>query len=191
MKLVFATNNKNKLNEIRTAVGNAHEILSLQDINCNEELPETQATIEGNSAQKAQYVFDKYGYSCFADDTGLEIEALNGEPGVYSARWAGPECKAEDNVKKALKELNGETNRNAKFRTVITLILDGESIQFEGSVEGTMLDAPTGTDGFGYDPIFLPKGKTQSFAEMPMNEKNEISHRGRATKKLIEYLAKL
>jgi len=191
MKLVFATNNLHKLKEIKALVGNTIEILSLKDIKCNEELPETQKTIEGNARQKAQYVFDNYGYNCFADDTGLEIEALHGEPGVYSARWAGENCTPDENVAKALDLLAGEENRNARFRTVISLIIENKEMQFEGWVDGEMLTERTGTDGFGYDPIFKPMGKDKSFAQMEMAEKNEISHRGRAVKKLAEYLKML
>lgn len=188
MKLVFATNNQHKLEEIRASIGDAIELLSLKDINCNEELPETQSTIEGNALQKAQYVYDTYGYNCFADDTGLEIVSLNGEPGVYSARWAGPGCSANDNVEKALLLLKGVDNRDAVFRTVISLIIDGHAVMFEGAVEGEILEHRTGDGGFGYDPVFRPKGKNISFAQMSMDEKNEISHRGRAVKKLIDYL---
>lgn len=191
MKLCFATNNKHKLQEIRKAVGDQFEIVSLQDIGCHEELPETQTTLEGNSNQKAMYVWKNYNVSCFADDTGLEVEALNGEPGVYSARYAGEKCSFQDNVNLLLKNMEGVKNRGAKFRTVITLILDGEVSQFEGAVDGKITKTPSGSDGFGYDPIFLPQEKSVTFAEMDMEEKNSISHRGRATEKLVAFLLTL
>lgn len=191
MKLCFATNNKHKLQEIRKAVGDQFEIVSLQEIGCHEELPETQTTLEGNSNQKAMYVWQNYNVNCFADDTGLEVEALNGEPGVYSARYAGEKCSFQDNVNLLLKNMEGVKNRDAKFRTVITLILDGGVSQFEGAVEGKITETPSGSDGFGYDPIFLPHEKSVTFAEMDMEEKNSISHRGRATEKLVAFLLTL
>ena len=191
MKICFATNNKNKLKEIKQALGSSHEILSLNDINCLEELPETQETIEGNSFQKAQYVFDNYGVACFADDTGLEINALNGEPGVYSARYAGPDCKAEDNMTKVLSKLSGISNRQARFKTVITFIDDnGNQTQFEGIANGEITTSRSGADGFGYDPIFKPEGYDVTFAEISMEEKNQISHRGKAVMKLLDLLKK-
>lgn len=188
ISICFATNNKNKIAEVRSAVSSAFTILSLEDIGCLEELPETQPTIEGNSEQKAQYVAQKYLVNCFADDTGLLVDALNGEPGVYSARYAGPDCTPEDNMLKLLKELDGIENRAASFKTCITLILDGEQVQFEGSVSGVILHEKQGEKGFGYDPIFQPDGYTVSFAEMGMAEKNTISHRGIAVAKLLNYL---
>ena len=188
MKLVFATNNPNKLSELQDLVPEGIEILSLKDINCNEELPETNPTLEGNALQKAKYVFDNYGYNCFADDTGLEIEALGGAPGVYSARYAGEDCKAEDNMKKVLTKLENKDNRNAKFRTVIALIIKGEENLFEGECSGNITKTKSGTEGFGYDPIFTPEGYEITFAEMSKQEKGAISHRGRAVVKLVDYL---
>ena len=188
MKLVFATNNSNKLFEIRSLVPEGIDILSLKEINCKEELPETKETLEGNSLQKAKYVFDNYGYNCFADDTGLEIDILNGEPGVYSARYAGEECKAEDNMNKVLEKLEGEENRKAKFRTVITLIIDGTETFFEGICVGEITKNKSGVEGFGYDPIFRPFIYEKTFAEMTKNEKGKISHRGKAVEKLLRFL---
>ena len=188
MKLVFATNNPNKLSEIRDLVPTGIEILSLKDINCNEELAETNPTLEENALQKAKYVFDNYGYNCFADDTGLEIDALNGEPGVYSARYDGEDCKAEDNMRKVLEKLEGNINRTAKFRTVIALIIDGTQTLFEGECRGEITKTKSGVDGFGYDPIFKPKGYEITFAEMTKNEKGKISHRGKAVEKLLGFL---
>ena len=191
MKICFATNNKNKLKQIKQALGDSHEILSLKDINCLEELAETQETIEGNSLQKAQYVFDNYNVACFADDTGLEINALNGEPGVYSARYAGPDCKAEDNMAMVLDKLSGISDRQARFKTVITLIDDnGNQTQFEGIANGEITSTKSGADGFGYDPIFKPEGCDVTFAEISMEEKNNISHRGKAVRKLLAFLRK-
>tara|TARA_B100001109_G_C18815219_1_gene451688 strand:+ start:601 stop:1179 length:579 start_codon:yes stop_codon:yes gene_type:complete len=190
MKLVFATNNPNKLAEIRMLVPSSIEILSLKDINCNEELPENSDTLEDNAAQKAYFVFDNYGYNCFADDTGLEIEALDGRPGVHSARYAGDDCVAEDNMQKVLGEMQGEDNRDACFRTIISLVIDGKEFQFEGQVDGQIIPEKWGDKGFGYDPIFLPDGFKESFAQMSVQRKNEISHRGLAVKQLIEFLKK-
>lgn len=188
MKLVFATNNKNKIKEIKQLLDNSVEILSLEDINCNEDIPETSTTIEGNAIQKAEYVYNKYGYNCFADDTGLEINALNGEPGVYSARYAGDQKNADDNMNKVLANLEGETNRSAQFITVIALIIDGKTVCFEGVAKGEMTTQKSGEDGFGYDPIFKPMGLDITFSEMNLTEKNKISHRGKATQKLITHL---
>lgn len=188
MKLVFATNNPNKLSEIKALIPEGIEILSLKDIDCNEELPETTPTLEGNALQKAAYVFENYGYNCFADDTGLEIDALNGEPGVYSARYAGEKCIAEDNMNLVLEKLKAQTNRNAEFRTVIALIIDGKENFFEGSCKGEITKTKSGVEGFGYDPIFLPNGFDKTFAEMKQNEKGVISHRGKAVDKLVEFL---
>ena len=188
MKLVFATNNLNKLSEIRSLVPEGIEILSLREINCNEELPETNPTLEGNALQKAKYVFDHYGFNCFADDTGLEIEVLGGAPGVYSARYAGEDCKAEDNMQKVLTKLENEDNRNAKFRTVIALIIKGEENLFEGECSGKITKTKSGVEGFGYDPIFIPEGHGITFAEMSKQEKGAISHRGRAVANLVDYL---
>ena len=188
MKLVFATNNLNKLSEIKSLVPSGIEILSLNDINCNEELPETNPTLQENALQKAQYVYQNYGFSCFADDTGLEIEALGGAPGVYSARYAGEECKAEDNMQKVLKKLENEENRNAKFRTVIALIIKGKENLFEGECSGKITKTKSGVEGFGYDPIFTPEGYETTFAEMSKHEKGAISHRGIAVEKLVGFL---
>lgn len=190
MKIVFATNNPNKLAEIRQLMPQGIEILSLKDINCLEELPETSDTLEDNAAQKAYYVYDNYGHNCFSDDTGLEIEVLDGRPGVYSARYAGPDCRAEDNIQKILAEMKGEENRDASFRTIISLVIDGREFQFEGEVEGQIIPEKWGDQGFGYDPIFLPDGYEESFAQMTVEEKNIISHRGLAVKKLIQFLQK-
>jgi XTP/dITP diphosphohydrolase len=188
MKLVFATNNSNKLSEIRSLVPAGIEILSLKDINCNEELPETNPTLQENALQKAKYVNIHYGFNCFADDTGLEIDALGGEPGVYSARYAGEDCRAEDNMQKVLKRLSGEENRKAKFRTIIALIIDGKETLFEGECKGSMTKTKSGIEGFGYDPIFTADGYEITFAEMNKVEKGAISHRGKAVSKLVGFL---
>lgn len=188
MKLVFATNNQNKLKELQNILGKDIELLSLADINCTDDIPEDHDTLEENALQKSKHIFDKYQLDCFADDTGLEIEALNNEPGVYSARYAGVDKDAKANMKKVLENLNGIDNRKARFRTVISLLIDGKEKQFEGIVEGNILESERGGDGFGYDPIFEPKGYNISFAEMEMGEKNKISHRGLAVQKLVDYL---
>ncbi|TNF44237.1 MAG: non-canonical purine NTP diphosphatase [Bacteroidetes bacterium] len=188
MELVFATNNKHKLEELQAMLGNHVKLLSLKDIGCDEEVPEEQETLEGNAGQKAFFIFNKYGKNCFADDTGLEIEALNGEPGVYSARYAGEAKSAEANMDKVLQKLGKIKNRDARFRTVISLVIDGVEKQFEGVVDGEILTEKRGASGFGYDPIFRPKGFTQTFAEMNLTDKNKISHRGRAVEKLVLYL---
>jgi XTP/dITP diphosphohydrolase len=191
MKLVFATNNLHKLQEIKQLLGGSIELLSLTDINCHVEIPENQETIEGNAAEKSFYIWKNYGLNCFADDTGLEIEALNGEPGVYSARYAGEEKSAEKNMDLVLHKLAEIKNRKARFKTVISLIIDGREIQFEGIVNGHILEGKRGETGFGYDPIFQPVESHLSFAEMPIDEKNKISHRGRAVQKLVDYLTHL
>ncbi|MDF9800204.1 XTP/dITP diphosphohydrolase [Catalinimonas alkaloidigena] len=191
MKICFATNNANKLKEIRQLLGSHFEVQSLKDIGCEQELPENQDTLEGNSAEKARFVYDDYGIDCFADDTGLEVKALNGEPGVYSARYAGPQRSSEDNMQRLLEALKDKDDRTAQFRTVITLILSGEQHQFEGIVSGRISEGKSGSEGFGYDPIFVPDGYTQSFAEMDMATKNKISHRGLATKKLVAFLKQI
>ena len=188
MKLVFATNNPNKLSELQALFPDGIEILSLIDINCNEELPETNPTLQENALQKAKYVYQNYGFNCFADDTGLEIDALGGAPGVYSARYAGEDCSAEDNMKKVLDKLEGENERSAKFRTVIALIIDGEETLFEGECKGSMTKTKSGVEGFGYDPIFTPEGYELTFAEMSKDEKGFISHRGKAVEKLVNFL---
>ena len=189
-KLIFATNNKHKLEEVRLALKGKFEVVSLAEMDFTDEIPETQDTIAGNASQKSHFIHNRFGMDCFADDTGLEIEALNGEPGVYSARYAGDNPTFDDNMNKALLLLEGKKNRNACFRTVISLILDGKEHQFEGRVDGVILTEKQGGKGFGYDPIFKPKGYEQSFAEMSLDLKNEISHRGRAVKKLVEFLNK-
>jgi XTP/dITP diphosphohydrolase len=188
MNLCFATNNKGKLEEIRALLSNQYNIISLWDIQCNEELPETQNTIEGNSRQKAEFVWNKYKVNCFADDTGLEVLSLGGEPGVYSARYAGPACLPQDNMIKLLKEMNGLKDRRAQFRTCITLIINGSVNQFEGTVKGEILKEKRGSKGFGYDPLFIPLGYNLSFAELPLDEKNKISHRAKAAKALVDFL---
>ena len=189
MKIVFATNNLNKLSEIKSLVPNSIEILSLNDISCNEELPETNPTIEENAIQKARYIYDNYGFNCFADDTGLEINVLGGEPGVYSARYAGEDCNAEENIKKVLHNMQEEEDRGAVFRTVIALIINGKVTLFEGQCSGIITKKRIGMEGFGYDPIFMPKGFTKTFAEMEKNEKGLISHRGKAVKNLVRFLS--
>jgi XTP/dITP diphosphohydrolase len=191
MKLVFATNNLHKLQEIKHLLGDSIELLSLKDINCDEDIPENQETIEGNAAEKSFYIWNKYGLNCFADDTGLEIEALNGEPGVYSARYAGEEKSPRKNMDLVLQKLSEIKNRKARFKTVISLVIDGRETQFEGIVNGQILEEKRGKTGFGYDPIFQPDESHLSFAEMPMDEKNKISHRGRAVQKLVDYLTHL
>ena len=188
MELVFATNNKHKLEELQAIIGDKIKLLSLKDIGCTEEIPEEQPTLEGNARRKSTYILKKYGYPCFADDTGLEIDALNGEPGVYSARYAGEEKSAEANMNKVLSKLAEKNNRKARFRTVISLIINGKENQFEGVVEGEILTNKKGDSGFGYDPIFQPDGFETTFAEMNLSDKNIISHRGRAVEKLVEYL---
>ncbi len=191
MELIFATNNKHKLEEIKAAVGYNINILSLADVGCDEDIPETADTLEGNASIKSKYIFEKYSKNCFADDTGLEIDALNGNPGVYSARYAGPGHDHLKNMDKVLSELRGQENRKAQFRTVISLILDGNETFFEGIVNGTILTEKHGVKGFGYDPIFQPDGFENSFAEMDLDTKNKISHRGHAVRKLVEYLKAL
>ena len=187
--LVFATNNAHKLEEIRAILGDKINILSLNDIDCHADIPETADTLEGNARLKAEYIYQHYGMDCFADDTGLEVEALNGAPGIYSARYAGGAGHdSEANMRKLLSELEGKTNRKAQFRTAICLIEGGEEHLFEGIVRGTILQERRGTAGFGYDPIFQPEGYTETFAEMGNEEKNKISHRARAVQKLVEYL---
>ncbi|MTI22041.1 non-canonical purine NTP diphosphatase [Fulvivirga sp. RKSG066] len=187
MEICFATNNDNKLQEIRELLPDFH-ILSLKDIGHSGDLPEDQNTLEGNSHQKAEYVFKNYNVDCFSDDTGLEVFALDGEPGVYSARYAGVHHDSEANMRLLLDKMADIGDRSAQFRTVITLILDGKVKQFEGVVKGTILKSKAGEKGFGYDPIFQPKGFDSSFAEMSSEEKNKISHRGEAVKKLVQYL---
>jgi XTP/dITP diphosphohydrolase len=207
MELVFATNNKHKLEEIRSIIPASIKILSLADIGCTDELPETGNTLHQNSLQKAQYVFLKFGMNCFADDTGLEIDALDGRPGVYSARYAGPQCNFNDNINLVLTEMRNETNRNARFRTVISLIRRDEGRvsrdaarpslfdplinYFEGEIKGEITLSPIGTNGFGYDSVFIPNGDSITFAQMHSMQKNSISHRAEAVKKLADFLTKL
>lgn len=188
-KLVFATNNAHKLDEIRAILGDKIEVLSLKDINCDADIPETADTLEGNAVLKAEYIYKNYGLDCFADDTGLEVEALGGAPGVYSARYAGGDGHdSEANMRKLLKELDGKQNRKAQFRTAICLIEQGEEHLFEGIVKGSIIEQKRGASGFGYDPVFMPEGYEETFAEMGNAEKNKISHRARAVEKLCEYL---
>ena len=189
IELVFATNNQHKLNELSKLAGDKFHLLSLKDILCFDDIPETADTLEGNAALKAHYIWDKFGINCFADDTGLEVEALHGQPGVYSARYAGDDQDSEANLTKVLKELSDNTNRKARFRTVICLIIDGHEYFFEGIVNGNLLSERQGKEGFGYDPIFVPEGYYKTFAEIDMEVKNKISHRGRAVQKLIAFLA--
>jgi XTP/dITP diphosphohydrolase len=191
MKLVFATNNQHKLKELQAILGESFDLLSLKDIGCLEEIPEEKPTLEGNARQKALHVFKKYGFPCFADDTGLEIEALDGEPGVYSARYAGEAKDPQANMDKVLEKLKNKNNRKAQFRTVISLILDGHENQFEGIVSGEITREKRGGSGFGYDPVFLPDGFDNTFAEMSPDDKNKISHRARAVQKLVDYLKTL
>lgn len=188
MKLVFATNNRHKLQEVRDILGERVEVLSLKDIDCNDEIPETGTTLEENALIKARWVKEKYGYNCFADDTGLEVEALGGAPGVYSARYAGEECDSQANMLKLLENLTGKSNRNAQFRTVIALIIENKEILFDGVVKGVISEKKMGEAGFGYDPIFIPDGYSMSFAQMESRLKNSISHRYRAAEKLNDYI---
>lgn len=201
MKIVFATNNQHKLSEIRSILGDSIEVLSLKDIGCDVDIPETGTTLEENALQKAQYIYDHYHMDVFADDTGLEVDALNGAPGVYSARYAALECVAtesqqavshdsEANMARLLRELGENNNRKARFRTVIALIEKGEIHEFEGIVNGEIIRERRGGEGFGYDPIFQPDGYEQTFAELGNDIKNQISHRARATQKLADYLLK-
>ncbi|WP_324069609.1 MAG: non-canonical purine NTP diphosphatase [Flavobacterium sp.] len=190
MKLVFASNNKNKIQEIQALVPNTIQIVSLEEIGCFEDIPETAVTIEGNAILKANYVTEKYGYDCFADDTGLEVKALNGAPGVYSARYAGEQKDANDNMDKLLFKLKDKTNRKANFKTVIALNLKGKQNLFSGIIHGKIIEEKIGTNGFGYDPIFVADGYNKTFAELSMEEKSTISHRGIAVKQLIEYFIK-
>ncbi|WP_209331334.1 non-canonical purine NTP diphosphatase [Lunatimonas salinarum] len=187
-KICFASNNVKKLEEIRAALGNTIEILSLKDIGCSEELPETGDTLEHNAFQKARYLHDHYHVDCFADDTGLEVTALNGAPGVYSGRFAGPPRSDERNVDLLLQKMEGIKDRSAAFRTVIALILKGKEYQFEGKAAGSITDERSGSNGFGYDPVFVPEGYERTFAELSLEEKNTISHRGRAVAQLAAFL---
>ena len=187
-KLVVATNNAHKLEEISAILGDEMELLSLKDINCHADIPETANTLEGNAHQKAMYIYENYGMDCFADDTGLEVDALNGAPGVFSARYAGDGHDSEANMQKLLKELKGKENRKAQFRTAICLIMEGKEYLFEGIVKGEIIAEKRGGAGFGYDPIFVPEGYEQTFAELGNDIKNTISHRARAVEKLCKFL---
>lgn len=189
MKLVFATNNRHKLEEVQQIASDTTEIVSLAEIDCHDDIPETADTLEGNALLKARYVKENFGFDCFADDTGLEVEALDNAPGVYSARYAGPGHDAEANMQKLLQNMQGVANRKARFRTVIALILDGKEHLFEGVVNGSISETKQGGSGFGYDPVFVPDGYTQSFAEMGNEVKNTISHRAEAVKKLSAFLS--
>jgi len=186
--LIFATGNANKVKEVQALLGDEIQIKSLHDIGHFEELSETHFTLEANALEKALYVYEKYGQNCFSEDTGLEVEALDGAPGVYSARYAGPDKGAEDNMALLLQNLEGEANRKARFRTVISLIIDAQEFRFEGVAEGHILEARKGAGGFGYDPVFQPLGHERTYAEMTLAEKAPISHRGKAVSRLIEFL---
>ncbi|WP_299060703.1 non-canonical purine NTP diphosphatase [uncultured Polaribacter sp.] len=188
MKLVFATNNLNKLKEVQEMLPSSIELLSLKDIDCFDEIEETETTLEGNAQLKADYITKNYKYNCFADDTGLEVESLKGKPGVYSARFAGKPANSENNMDKLLEDLEGKTNRKAQFRTAIALNINDKEFHFEGICKGDILTKKQGEKGFGYDPIFKPKGFEKSFAEMTQEEKNKISHRGIAIQKLVAFL---
>ncbi|MCR9289362.1 MAG: non-canonical purine NTP diphosphatase [Bacteroidetes bacterium] len=190
-KIIFATSNPNKVREVKEILDGQYEVLSLVDIGCHEDIPETAPTFEGNALQKARYVYEKYGFDCFSEDTGLEVDALNGEPGIYTARYAGPARDADANMAKTIKELEGKANRGAQFRTAMALIIGGKETVFEGIVRGSIRKEKSGSGGFGYDPIFEPQGYEITFAEMDKKEKNKISHRGLALQKLIAYLKKL
>lgn len=187
-KLLFATNNLHKLREVQEIIGNSFTILSLKDISIEGDLPETSDTLEGNACQKARAIYEKTGMDCFADDTGLFIDALDGRPGIYSARYAGEGCRFEENILKVLSEMEHEENRNASFRCVVCLILSGQEHLFEGRIDGVILKEKHGEEGFGYDPLFVPKGQSQTFSEMPSYLKNGLSHRGRAIWKMMRFL---
>lgn len=191
LSIVFATANQNKVLEVLALLDDGINIVSLKDIGCEEDIPETRPTIEGNALQKAQYVIENYQVNCFAEDTGLEIEALNGEPGIFSARYAGEQRDSEDNIALVLKKLKGQNNRKAQFKTVIALIIDGKETLFEGIAKGHIAEEKSGGKGFGYDPIFIPEGYDISFAEMAADEKNKISHRGKAVRLLFNHLNEL
>lgn len=188
MELVFATNNAHKLREVKAILGDSINIISLKEAGVFDELPENQDTLEGNASEKAWYVYNKTGKDCFADDTGLEVEALDGRPGVYSARYAGEGKNPHDNLVKLLSELEGQRNRKARFRTVISLIIGGTELLFDGTVEGDIILKPAGGEGFGYDPVFMPQGFEQTFAEMPEEQKNTISHRYRAVLSMKRFI---
>lgn len=189
-KLVIATNNAHKLEEIKAILGNEFELLSLKDIHCDVDIPENSDTLEGNASQKSHYVYENYGLDCFADDTGLEVEALGGAPGVHTARYATDGHDTDANTRKLLHELEGKENRKARFRTIVSLIENGMEHQFEGIVNGEITTEKKGEKGFGYDPVFIPEGYTETFAELGVDVKNQVSHRSRAIAKLCEYLKK-
>lgn len=188
-KILFATHNKNKIKEVDKILGDNYNIVSLYDIDFYNEIPETQNTIEGNASQKTNYIFEIKAIDCFADDTGLEVEYLNGDPGVYSARYAGEQKNDKDNVAKLLKAMEGVSHRNARFKTVISLIFSNKEYIFEGIAQGKIAETPRGNSGFGYDPVFIPEGYTKTFAQLSPDEKNTISHRALAVKKLTEFLS--
>jgi XTP/dITP diphosphohydrolase len=190
-KLVFATNNQHKLREVKQIIGGLADVLSLSDISLDTDIPETQDTIEGNARQKARFIYEKTGRDCFADDTGLEIQALSGRPGVYSARYAGEGCSFADNVNKVLAEMQGEQDRRACFRCAICLIYKGNEYLFEGRIDGVITLEPSGDGGFGYDPVFMPEGESRTFASMPPHLKNGLSHRGRAVHKMVRFLSSM
>jgi XTP/dITP diphosphohydrolase len=187
-KMVFATNNPHKLREVRDLLGNLFEVVSLKELGFEGDIPETGSTLAENASQKSHFIYERYGLDCFADDTGLEVDALKGAPGVYSARYAGANATYEENVTKLLRALEGEQNRTARFKTVVSLLLDGKEYLFEGRVEGRILSERSGAEGFGYDPVFQPNGFEETFAEMKPELKNAISHRGRAMQKLVLFL---
>ncbi|GMQ28962.1 non-canonical purine NTP diphosphatase [Algoriphagus confluentis] len=189
MKICFATNNKKKIEEVKAALGPKYTLVSLEEIGCDEELPETGHTLDANAFQKARYVKEHFGVDCFADDTGLEVDALDGAPGVYSGRFSGEPRSDERNIQLLLEKMKGRSERKARFRTVIALILDGREYAFEGIAEGEILEEKVGTGGFGYDPVFRPVGFEKTFAELTLEEKNQISHRGKAVKSFIEFLS--
>ncbi len=191
VKIVFATQNRKKLEEIKAMLPDSIELNGLDHLGFHEDIPETHDTLEENALQKARYIYDKFGVNCFADDTGLEVDALNGRPGVHSARYAGEDKDSNANMDKLLDELKNSDNRRAQFRTVIALIIDGDELLFNGIAEGEIIDEKRGKEGFGYDPIFVPRGYNETFAQMPLQEKNRISHRYKATKMLAEYLMSL
>lgn len=188
MDIVFATNNKHKLQEVKHIIGDTFNIISLNELQCFDDIPETENTLEGNALLKARYIHERFHCNCFADDTGLEIEALDGKPGVFSARYAGEQCSFEDNINKILLELEGKTNRKALFRTVIALIINDKEYLFEGNIKGEIIENKKGISGFGYDPVFIPEGYSETFAEMGNDLKNTISHRALATQKLTQFL---
>lgn len=190
MKLIFATHNSNKAIEIQKLLPEDFQVLTLDDIDFHEEIPENESTIEGNSVFKAQFIFNLFNLNCFADDTGLEIESLDGRPGVHSARYAGENKNSDANIERVIEELSGIENRNARFKTVITLIINGEQHRFEGIVNGKIIHDKKGNNGFGYDPIFIPENENKTFAEMDLREKNKYSHRARALEKMIDFLKK-